>query len=325
MYRRNPIRQILIPLPRNQKPSLPNHPAKLLLTRELRNTLHQILVTRSIPRDHLPNHRDRVERPLLVDSVKERVLDLAELETREDAAGLEHAEGFFQGDVLVREIADAERDGVQVDGVVWDHVQLLSVGLYEPQPGTPCVGCLQAALLALGQHLRVDVCDGDVGVCVVVDVRGVVEHAEGDVARAAGDVEDVPALLLVRGGGGERVAARVEVAHEVVFPQAVDAEGHEVVHVVVAGCYRGEDAADWGRVISLGYNVQIWSSVLTSLLLQRLGDRLESKVCRPILRILRRRGRWLLNTPRCRDRKGPDRLAPYPRPRPEQLAPYVNP
>jgi hypothetical protein len=252
MYRRNPIRQILIPLPRNQKPGLPNHPAKLLLTRKLGNTLHEVLITRAIPRHHLPNHRDRVERPLLVHGVEQRILDLAELEAREDAAGLEHAECFFQGDVFVREIADAERDGVQINRVVRDHVQLLSVGLDEPQPGTPCVGCLEAALLALGQHLRVDVCDGDVGVGVVVDVRGVVEHAEGDVARAAGDVEDVPALLLVRGGGGERVAARVEVAYEVVFPQAVDAEGHEVVHVVVAGRYRGEDAADWGGGLAFG-------------------------------------------------------------------------
>ena len=30
-----------------------------------------------------------------------------------------------------------------------------------------------------------------------------------------------------------------------VFPEPVDAEGHEVVHAVVVGCYGGEDGADW--------------------------------------------------------------------------------
>lgn len=79
------------------------------------------------------------------------------------------------------------------------------------------------------------------------------------------------------------------------------------------------------RVISLRYSAEIESSMPTSLLLQRLSDRLEPKVCRPILRILRRRGRWLLDTPRRRDREGSDWLAPCSRPHPEQLAPYVNP
>ena len=82
----------------------------------------------------------------------------------------------------------------------------------------------------------------------VVDVVGVVEHAEGDVAGAAGDVEDVPALRgRGAGGGRERagVGAGVEGAHEVVFPQAMDAEGHEVVHGVVGAGDGGEDAGDW--------------------------------------------------------------------------------
>jgi hypothetical protein len=79
-----------------------------------------------------------------------------------------------------------------------------------------------------------------VGVWVVVDVCCVVEHAEGDVARAACNVEDAPAGL----GGAGRVAAGVERADKVVFPQAVDAEGHEVVHGVVRGGDGAEDCAD---------------------------------------------------------------------------------
>lgn len=82
----------------------------------------------------------------------------------------------------------------------------------------------------------------------VVDVVGVVEHAEGDVAGAAGDVEDVPALRRGGAGGGRErtgVGAGVEGAHEVVFPETVDAEGHEVVHGVVGAGDGGEDAGDW--------------------------------------------------------------------------------
>jgi hypothetical protein len=40
------------------------------------------------------------------------------------------------------------------------------------------------------------------------------------------------------------VDARVEAADEVVFPEAVDAQGHEVVHGVVAAGDGGEDGGD---------------------------------------------------------------------------------
>lgn len=67
---------------------------------------------------------------------------------------------------------------------------------------------------------------------------GVVEEAEGDVAGPTGYVE--PCL---RGLGGGR--AGIQGAHEVVFPETVDAEGHEVVHGVVRGGDGGEDGGDW--------------------------------------------------------------------------------
>jgi hypothetical protein len=40
------------------------------------------------------------------------------------------------------------------------------------------------------------------------------------------------------------VDAGVEAADEVVFPEAVDAQGHEVVHGVVAAGDGGEDGGD---------------------------------------------------------------------------------
>lgn len=76
---------------------------------------------------------------------------------------------------------------------------------------------------------------------------GVVEHAEGDVAGAAGDVEDVPALRRGGAGGGCNrggVGAGIDGAYEVIFPEAVDTERHEVVHAIIGGGYRGEDAGD---------------------------------------------------------------------------------
>lgn len=82
----------------------------------------------------------------------------------------------------------------------------------------------------------------------MVDVCGVVQHAEGDVAGPAGDVEDVPALVFGVGWAVCGGRAGVQGADEVVFPEAVDAQGHEVVHGVVGRGDGAEDGADWGGV-----------------------------------------------------------------------------
>lgn len=195
VYRRNAIRQILISLPRYQKTSILDHIAKLGLARELGNALHQILVAVAVTGDQLANQRDSSKAPALVDGIEQRVVDLGKLEAGEDTTWLEDAEGFLESDFLVCEVADAKGDGVQVDAVGGDHVEVLGVCLDKGEAGGARVGCLQGTLFALSEHVGVDVCDGDFGVRVVVDGRGVVEHAEGDVARAAGDVENVPALV----------------------------------------------------------------------------------------------------------------------------------
>lgn len=242
VYRSDAPRQILVPLPRHHKPGLPNHAPELLLAGELLNALYEILVTIPIPRDQLPNHRYSAEAPALVHGVEERVVDLAELEAGEYATGLEDAERFAERRGFVGEVADAKGDRVEIQAPALNHVQILGVGLDKVQPRRVVrVTRGEAALAALGEHLGVDVGDGDARQVVAVDGGGVVEHAEGDVACAARHVEDVPAGLG-RGGGG--AAARVQGADEVVFPEAVDAEGHKVVHCVVGGGYGGEDCAD---------------------------------------------------------------------------------
>lgn len=76
---------------------------------------------------------------------------------------------------------------------------------------------------------------------VVVDEGGVVEHAEGNIACTAGDIEDCPGFS---GLVGEGRGTGVKGAHEGVFPEAVDTHGHEVVHGVVGGGNGGEDVFD---------------------------------------------------------------------------------
>lgn len=294
MHRRHPPRQILPPLPGNHKPRLHNHVPKLPLAREPLNALHQVLVALPVPRHQLPNQRNRPERPLPVRRRKQRrpPVRLAKLQARKHPARLQHPVRFPQRRRDVAEVADAEGDGVEVDRGVRDGGgrrggggeegfgggEVFGVGAEEGE------GCLLArgeegrALFADREHGRVDVGDGHAdGGVGVEDVRGV-QHAEGDVAGAAGDVEDVlrGAGVWAGGQGGE---ARVEGGDEVVsvgrrlgwaggrggrrgdgLPDAVPAKGHEVVHAVVGFGDAGEDAGD-------------------ALALFGLGDGLIAKVC----------------------------------------------
>jgi hypothetical protein len=67
----------------------------------------------------------------------------------------------------------------------------------------------------------------------------------------------------------------------VVFPEAVDAQRHEVVHGVVAAGDGGEDGGDWGslrceRLFLL--RVDDWMCVLTFRSLQALSDSLIAEM-----------------------------------------------
>ena len=77
-------------------------------------------------------------------------------------------------------------------------------------------------------------------VWIVIYVCRMVQDAESNVASAACDIQDFPTGLGCAGG----VGARVYAADKVVFPEAVDAEGHEVVHCVVRGGDGAEDCTD---------------------------------------------------------------------------------
>ena len=222
MHSSNAARQILPALARDQKPSVANHIAEVVLGGELGYALDKVLVAVAIAGNQLADEGNRAEAPALVEGVEDGIGDFGELQTGKDAARFQDAEGFAQGAVLMREVADAEGDRVQVDAGVGNSVERFGVGLQEFQTGGARVGGLQGALLALGEHVGVDVGDGDAGMHIVVDGGSVVQHAEGNVACAAGDVEDIPAFLI-RGRRGEGIASGIEAPYKFVFPQPVDA------------------------------------------------------------------------------------------------------
>lgn len=213
MYSRHAAREILIPLPAHDEPSIDNHVPKLLLAGEPLDALDEVLVAVPIARDQLPNQRDRAKAPPLVHGVEQGVLvDLAELEDRQHTARFQHAVRLAQGSGDVAEVADAERHCVQVDRGVGDAggAQVLGVGLEEGERGLLAGGEEGGgALLADGEHGWVDVGDGDADIGVGVEDVGGVEVPEGDVPRAACDIEDV---LWGRGGicAGWGVEAWVE-------------------------------------------------------------------------------------------------------------------
>lgn len=241
MYRRNPAGEILPPLTTHHKASVQNHIPEILLAWEALYTLHQVLVTVPVPRHELPNKRDRPEAPPLVQGVQHRVpIDLAELEHGQHAAGLQDAVGLAERGGYVAEVADAEGYRVQVHAGGRDAGggEVLGVGLEEAQGGLLARGEGEGPLPAHGEHVRVDVRDGHAHVGVVVPEVRVGEVPEGDVARAAGYVEDV-----LRGRG---VSGRGDVEARVQGGDVVISESGEGISTVDAcfgtgqeGCWDG--------------------------------------------------------------------------------------
>lgn len=99
-----------------------------------------------------------------------------------------------------------------------------------PRKLTAVVHRLGESLLALFQHLGVDVKHLHMGLAIRPLLPSMVQQANGDITRPAGDVEAL------------HPSVRVHLLDVVVLPEAVDAQRHGIVHHVVAGGDRGEDA-----------------------------------------------------------------------------------
>lgn len=195
MYSRHTAGQVLVALPADHKASVEDQVAELVLGGEALDALDEVLVRVPVAGDELADEGDGAEAPALVGGVEEGrpAVGLAELEHGEDAAGLEHAVRLAQRRGDVAEVADAERHRVQVDAVVGHarRPQVLRVRLQERQRRLLARRQRLRPLLAHRQHVRVDVGDGHAHVRVAVHRVCVVQVPEGDVARAAGYVEDV--------------------------------------------------------------------------------------------------------------------------------------
>ena len=158
MDSRNTTSEVLVAVARHGEAGVDNHVSELLLGGEALDALHEVLVRVPVAGDDLADEGDGAEGPALVEGVENHVVDGAELETGEDAAGLQHAAGLAQGGGYVGEVADAEGDGVQVDGVVGDGGgQGGGVGLEEGDRGLVGDGQVLGARAPHGQHGGVDV------------------------------------------------------------------------------------------------------------------------------------------------------------------------
>lgn len=114
---RDASRQVLVAVAPDHEAGVDDHVPELLLRGEPLDALDQVLVAVAVAGDELPDQGDAREAPALVDGVEQRVAHLAELEAREHAARLQHAVRLPQRLRDVAEVADAERDRVQVERV----------------------------------------------------------------------------------------------------------------------------------------------------------------------------------------------------------------
>lgn len=252
VYSGDTTSEVLIALAANNEARVEDEVAELVLGGEPLDAFDKVLVRVPVAGDELADEGDGAEAPAPVGLGEERgpAVGLAELEDGEDAAGLQHAVRLAQRRGDVAKVADAKGHRVQVDAGVRDARggQVLGVGLEEGEVCLLACGEGLGPLLAHCQHVWVDVGDGHAHVRVAVHDVGMIQVAEGDVACAAGYVEDVLGWG-VRWVGGE---AWVEGGYVVIFPDAMPAEGHQVVHAVVGLCDTAEYIGHALSLLSLG-------------------------------------------------------------------------
>lgn len=184
-------------------------------SRETADRFDEVAVGLGIAGDEAAHFRNEFEGEGIIDCIEAGDVHGGKFETEETSAALEHAIGFRQCEVHAGDIADAEGDGIGVEGLVGQG-QALGIGL---DVFDSVLEGGRGAVAADGEHFAVNVEYGGAG----AGARSL-HDAEGDVAGAARNVEEVKRTVLA---GPER-------GDEGVFPDAVQADRHEIVHQVVA-------------------------------------------------------------------------------------------
>ena len=196
----NTPREVLIPIPGHREPGIDNHIPELLLAGEPLYALNKILVRIPVTGNNLADERDRAERPALVERIEKYVVHGAEFETRKDTTGFQHAMRLAQGSGDIGEITNAERNGVEVDGVIGDSGwQGGGVRLKEGKSGLVGDREVLGARAPNSKHGGVDVRNSHVHRGVSVRVDGVAEEAEGNVAGTSGNIKEAKVRRGVRG------------------------------------------------------------------------------------------------------------------------------
>ena len=205
------------------------------LRRKAPDAFGEIAIGRAVARHQLAEPRQHGEGIEIVEIVQPGRCDAGEFETEKPPARLEHAIGFAERLVEMGDVADAEGDRI---GVLARSLRRAAIRRRR-RARRWSRSFASGAAPALAQHVLVEVADRD--------RRGAafgaqaLSDAEGDVAGAAGDIEDRPAGL------------RVQPVDERVLPQAMDARRHQIVHQVVARGDRGEHVADQRRLLFRGH------------------------------------------------------------------------
>ena len=188
--------------------------------REFADGLDEISIGLGVARDGAAELRDHPEREQVIEPIEPGHVDGGKFQAQEAPAGPQHAIGFLERAIDPRHVADAEGDRVAVEAAVGEG-QLLGVALDKRHAVVEMA--FGGAVAADREHVGIDVADGG------AETRaGRFRGAEGNVAGAAGDVEQCVGAVALR---------RVERVDHDVLPDAVQASRHQVVHQVVALCH----------------------------------------------------------------------------------------
>lgn len=155
MRRYDPVREILES--RMLEPGCFHATSKLILFGEKPNTFDEVLVRVPVTSDQLTDAGDSIEGVEIVERFHGLGIYGAELEAEEPSSWAENAVGFRKGSINVRDVPQAERDGVHIERLTVKRQGLCVGHLERHSPQCVWAEPLLSAVLPDPQHALVDV------------------------------------------------------------------------------------------------------------------------------------------------------------------------